>query len=129
MKRSSRRSALQTGIAALGLSSWLRAHADEKPKSRADSVIFINLAGGPSHLDTLDRKPDAPAETQGPFQSIQSSVTGLAVCEHLPQVAEMLDQCTLIRGISHAAGAHPQGQEWISTGNRRRRSSSRLCLH
>ena len=118
MKRRTRRSALQTGITAFGLSSWLSAHAGDEATSRADSVIFINLAGGPSHLDTLDRKPNAPAETKGPFQSIQSSVSGLAVCEHLPQVAKILDQCTLIRGISHAAGAHPQGQEWISTGNR-----------
>ena len=117
MSRTSRRSALQTGIAALGLPGLLQASRDGAG-SRADSIIFVNLAGGPSHLDTLDRKPDAPAETRGTFQSIQSVLPGLVVCEHLPQVARILDQCTLIRGISHAAGAHPQGQEWISTGNR-----------
>ncbi len=31
-------------------------------RKRATSAIFIELAGGPSHLDTFDLKPNAPAE-------------------------------------------------------------------
>lgn len=46
------------GAAGLSLSSFLRlAKAGDRQKSTADSVLFINLAGGPSHLDTLDMKP------------------------------------------------------------------------
>ncbi len=81
-------------------------------------MIFINLAGGVSHLDTLDMKPAGPAETRGEFKPIQSVIPGLVVCEHLPKLANAIDQFTLIRGIHHSAGAHPQGQSWISTGNR-----------
>ncbi len=109
--------AIATACVSLSESSPLCLAADVD-NATADAVIFVNLAGGPSHLDTLDRKPEAPLETQGEFQSISSKIAGLHVCEHLPQLAGAIDRFTLIRGISHSAGAHPQGQSWISTGNR-----------
>lgn len=120
----SRRDALSFGLLGLtGLSLSELLHAAEKRplaggKASADAVLFINLAGGPSHLDTLDMKPDGPADTKGEFQPIQSKIPGLMVCEHLPGIAAAADRFTLIRGISHSAGAHPQGQAYISTGNR-----------
>ena len=123
MKRNqmSRRNLLQVGVISatgLSLSGYLRAAEQSRREPTADSVIFLNLAGGVSHLDTLDMKPNAPAETRGEFQPIQTSVPGLTVCEHLPQTARAIDQFALLRGIHHSAGAHPQGQSWIATGNR-----------
>lgn len=119
-----RRDLLQLGVlggAGLTLSNFLRLAAAEevkKLKPTADAVIFVNLDGGPSHLDTLDMKPEAPAETQGEFKPIQTKIPGLTACEHLPKFAAMADKFTLIRGIHHSAGDHPQGQSYISTGNR-----------
>jgi uncharacterized protein (DUF1501 family) len=117
-----RRDMLRVGVMGglgLSLSGYLRlAAANERGAATADSVIFVNLAGGPSHLDTLDMKPDGPSETRGEFQPIASKIPGLVVCEHLPKLAATIDRFTLIRGIHHTAGAHPQGQSWISTGNR-----------
>ena len=49
---------------ALGLPGGL-ARAAQPVKAR--SVIFVFLWGAPSHLDTCDPKPDAPAEYRGPF--------------------------------------------------------------
>ncbi|MFT7639234.1 MAG: hypothetical protein ACI9G1_000965 [Pirellulaceae bacterium] len=122
-----RRNFLQLGVlgmTGMTLSSFrCTSAAAEQAKAKqaaatADSVIFINLAGGPSHLDTLDMKPDGPSETRGEFQPISSAIPSLAICEHLPKLAKVIDRFTLLRGISHTAGAHPQGQSWISTGNR-----------
>lgn len=118
----SRRTTLQAGflgLAGLALPDWLRlAQADDRKGSSADAVLFLNLGGGPSHLDTLDMKPDAPVETRGEFKPINSSLPGLICCEHLPKIAQMADQFTILRGISHSAGSHPLGQSYISTGNR-----------
>lgn len=118
----SRRTTLQAGflgLAGLGLPDWLRlASAADKKESNADAVLFLNLAGGPAHLDTLDMKPEAPAETRGEFKPINSSLSGLICCEHLPKIAQMADQFTILRGVSHSAGSHPLGQSYISTGNR-----------
>ena len=123
-RKMTRRDSLRIGIAGgvgLTLSNYLQLSAadpERKSKSKADAVLFINLAGGPSHLDTLDIKPEAPAETQGPFKSIQTKIPGLAACEHLSKFAAVADQFTLLRGIAHSAGAHDQAQSWLSTGNR-----------
>ncbi|MBT6496819.1 MAG: DUF1501 domain-containing protein, partial [Planctomycetaceae bacterium] len=60
--RITRRDALQVGMLGglgLSLSNYLQlADAAEERKPTADAVLFINLAGGPSHLDTLDMKPE-----------------------------------------------------------------------
>lgn len=121
-KQFSRRTTLQAGflgLAGLTLPEWLRlSQAEDKKKAAADAVLFLNLAGGPAHLDTLDMKPEAPAETRGEFKPIDSSLPGLICCEHLPKIAQMADQFTILRGISHSAGSHPLGQSYISTGNR-----------
>src|ERR1051325_1155731 len=50
-----------------------------RPRStfgRAKSCIVIFNYGGPSHIDTFDLKPDAPAEIRGEFQPIATSVPG-----------------------------------------------------
>lgn len=94
------------------------ADGEEAQPRKAKSVLFINLMGGPSHMDTFDMKPEAPVETRGSFSSMQTKIPGLNVCEYLPKYAENADQYTLIRGISHSVGDHPQGQQYIASGNR-----------
>src|SRR5262245_32447668 len=100
----SRRWFLQTGLAGLaGLSlpDLLRCRAQQPAAARADrkAVILIWLSGGPSHLDTWDPKPDAPAEVRGPFGSIATRVPGVRVCEHLPRQASIMDRLALIRSV------------------------------
>ena len=126
-----RRDLLRIGVAGLPgltLSGYLRHAAASEKKATADSVLFVNLAGGPAHLDTLDMKPKAPVETQGEFKPIQSKIPGLTVCEHLPKFSQINDQFTLIRGIGHTSGSHPLGQSYISTGNRPTPALIHPCL-
>lgn len=116
-----RREALRIGFLGalgLGLGDFLRLRAAEKRKASADAVIFIHLNGGPPHLDTLDMKADAPVEERGEFKPIASKLPGVPVCEHMPKLAAALDRFTLVRGISHSAGAHPQANQYLFTGNR-----------
>ena len=44
---------------------------------RAKSMILVFLTGGPSHLDTFDLKPNAPADVRGEFQPVATSVPGI----------------------------------------------------
>jgi hypothetical protein len=93
---------LRVGCLALWGASTLRA----KPPAAARSVLLIDLFGGPSHLDTFDPKPDAPAEIRGEFGTIATSVTGLRVCEHLPLLAQRMNILSLIRTVSHRYNSH-----------------------
>lgn len=117
-----RRDALRLGVlGTLGLtwSDVLRARAESaSSEPHAEACLFVNLAGGPSHLDTWDPKPEGPSESRGPFAAIDTQLEGLQVCEHLPEFAKIADRFCLLRGFTHSAGAHPQAQSYMSTGNR-----------
>jgi len=82
------------------------------------SAIFINLPGGPSHMDTFDLKPDAPSEYRGTFNPIKTNVPGIEISEHLPKLAKCADKFAILRGVSHTLAAHRLGSEYVNTGNR-----------
>jgi hypothetical protein len=106
------------GGSALTLANYLRwTHAAEATP-RAKAAIFVNLEGGPSHLDTFDPKPDAPDTHRGEFKAINTTVPGVQISEHLPKLAATFDKYVILRGITHSLAAHPLGQQYVSTGNR-----------
>ncbi len=112
----SRRQLLEIGgssLLGMGLSSLLAgrartaecANSGDAPATaagtpRAKSVLFVFLFGGPSHLDTLDPKPDAPAECRGDFGTIATRLPGVRVCEHLPRLAGQADKFALVRTLA-----------------------------
>lgn len=77
-----------------------------RPAGRARSVILLDLFGGPSHIDTFDPKPAAPAEVRGEFEPIATALPGVQVCEHLPRLANWLHRTCLIRTVSHGYNSH-----------------------
>ncbi len=118
-----RRDFLKVGVVgSLGLTlpDYLRLTeaAESKRTRRATSAIFIEMAGGPSHLDTFDLKPDAPSEVRGKFRPIKTNAPGVEICEHLPKLAEVADKFCILRGVSHTLAAHQFGREYVVTGNR-----------
>jgi hypothetical protein len=104
-----RRRLLQIGgLGSLGLtlSALLRADVSSHPSSRIRSCILIFFYGGPSHIDTFDMKPNAPAEVRGPFKSIGTAVPGIRVCELLPHTARVVDRLAMIRSMHHPMTNH-----------------------
>ena len=80
--------------------------ASETGKGKAKSVLIVLLSGGPSQLDTLDPKPDAPAEIRGEFNTIGTTIPGVAVCEHLPKLAQQTDRWAIVRTLAHREQNH-----------------------
>ncbi len=118
-QRISRRALLGIGgLGSLGLTlpKLLRAEAEgsRAPNTRGAravaspirSCILIFHYGGPSHIDTFDMKPNAPAEIRGQFSSIATSVPGMRVCEHLPHTARVMDRLAVIRSMHHPMTNH-----------------------
>lgn len=108
----------------LGLTEFLAlkagAQAPTKPKSKGAerdvSVILLWMAGGPSHVDTFDPKPDAPMSIRGPFEAIPTKVDGIRLSEHLPRLAKVQDRFSIIRSLTHGDGAHERAQHYMQTG-------------
>jgi hypothetical protein len=104
----SRRNFLRIGAfgAGLTLAEMLRLRATAAGNgsttvapSSNKSAIMIYLPGGPSHVDTYDLKPDAPAEFKGEFNPIDTNVAGIRICEHMPLQAKMFDKLAVVRSI------------------------------
>jgi hypothetical protein len=85
-----------------------------RPPIRACILIFYY--GGPSHLDTFDPKPNAPAEVRGEFRPTATSVPGVQICEHLPRVSRLMHKVALVRSVSHAAALHDSAAIHALTG-------------
>lgn len=90
------------GLSGLTLAEILRLRAEAKSRDDAvkpRSVIMICLAGGPSHLDMYDLKPDAPSEYRGEFKPICSQIPGFDICEQMPMQAQIADKLALVRTV------------------------------
>lgn len=125
------------GFTGLAFSDWLRARtateASDKAANgsrqvaasalkgsnfgKAKACILIYNYGGPSHLDTLDLKPEAPKEIRGDFQPIATRMPGTSISEHLPRLAAMADRYTIIRSAGHRDNDHAIGAYLALTGH------------
>jgi Protein of unknown function (DUF1501) len=121
--RCHRRDFLQVGTASLFgltfadlLAERARGNAPSS-KEAARSCIFVWLAGGPATIDMWDMKPNAPARIRGEFHSIATSLPGLSICEHLPEMAKIMERCVLVRSVSHTLADHEPGTKIMVTGH------------
>ena len=104
------------GLLGVGLPRvWAAEELAPTHRPRAKSVLFMFLFGGPSQLETLDMKPDAPEGIRGPFKPIASRTPGLLVCEHLPQMAQISDRFAVVRTVTHSQNDH-NACHYIQTG-------------
>jgi len=83
---------------------------------RAKRCILLFMWGGPSHIDTFDPKPDAPANVRGPFQAIPTNVPGILVSEHFRRVAQQADKLAIVRSLRHDDPAHLSSVHTLLTG-------------
>ncbi|GAB4161469.1 MAG: DUF1501 domain-containing protein [Planctomycetaceae bacterium] len=115
------------GLGGMGLAEMMQAQAQAaEGKNHSNdnkAVIMIYLAGGVSHQDFVDLKPNAPDGIRGEFKPIDTNVPGIQICEHLPNMAKMMDKFAIIRSIKDSDGAHAATQCWSGY---RRNDQSRL---
>jgi hypothetical protein len=107
------------GVAGLSLPELLRSRAEAASRGAAGknkSCILLWMAGGPSHIDTWDSKPQRPEINRGPFGVTQTKLPGVVICEHLPKQAAMLDRFTIIRSVDARHSNH-EPNKVLQTGN------------
>jgi hypothetical protein len=95
------------------VSSWLERAASAAPEAKAKSVILLWMNGGPSHIDTWDPKQGKVA---GPNKAIKTSVPGVMISEHMPQIARLANKLAIVRGMTSKEGNHQRAQYLLRTG-------------
>lgn len=122
----SRRDCLQLGLGTLvgcGFVDLLRltgrandSGATAPSTERPTSCILIWMDGGPSHFETFDPKPDAPAEFRGELAAIATKIPGVFFSEHMTRLAGIADKLAIVRSVCHNQGNHGAGNHYMMTG-------------
>lgn len=128
-----RRNFLELGVPLLGLGladllRWRAAGAEATTseaalagaaspgRGRQRSLIVFWTHGGMSQQDTLDLKPDAPAEFRGAYRPIATSAPGVSIGERLPSMAAVMDRLSIVRSVHHQNAIHAPSAHWMQTG-------------
>ncbi len=100
--------------------------------ARAKRVIFLNMAGAPSHVDTFDYKPELAAHDgqsvsgkyragavlmASPWKFAQHGQGGLWISELFPELAKRADNLCLLRGMATDVPAHAPATLQQHTGS------------
>ena len=116
----SRRDSLSLGLGALlggGFVGALRARQNPgQPSTPPTSCILFWLDGGPSHIETFDPKPDAPAEIRGEFKPSATRVPGMFFSENMTRLAAISNKLTIVRSVRHDQNNHGAGNHYMMTG-------------
>src|SRR4249919_1539209 len=120
-----RRDCLQLGLGVLAGGSFvdmlrLRAEAglpDNATTRRPASCILIWMDGGPTHFETFDPKPEAPAEIRGEFNPIKTKIPGVQFSQHMTRLAGIADRLAIVRSVCHNQGNHGAGNHYMMTGS------------
>lgn len=119
-KSPARRTLLKVGslgiLSGLTLPRLIRARATSAEGARKTSVIYLELAGGPSQFETYDPKPDAPREYRGMFGSIPTTLAGIRFCDLMPRQARILDKLAIVRSIRHRHNSHDPSSHLVQSG-------------
>ena len=101
---------------------------------KAKRVVFLFMNGAPSHVDTFDPKPalkkyegQSPSgelyrKARGtympsPFEFHASGKSGIEVSESLPNMAKLIDDCTIVRSMHTDVPNHEPALLQMHTGN------------
>jgi len=117
----SRREMLRVGALGafgLGLPSLLKAESAAKKPADRRSVILLWMQGGPSHIDSFDPKPEAPAEIRGEFGVAKTNLPGVVLSEHLPKLAKNLDKYSIVRSGYNYNASHGVADAYLLSGFR-----------
>ncbi len=109
------------GLGGLTLPALLRARAmaalpSSEPAVRKSAVIFVELAGGPTHIETYDPKPAAPAEYRGPLGTVATNIAGVYLSELMSRQAQIMDKLAILRAVTHNSSSHGTSAHLTQTG-------------
>jgi hypothetical protein len=126
--RIARRNLLRIGSLGISASLWPGLNAWSKPVASvvtgaadappAKSVILLWMAGGVTHHDSLDPKPEAPEEIRGTLATIATRLPGVHFAESCPSLARVADKFCLVRTLSHDSNDHFLSQAYCLSGRK-----------
>lgn len=116
-------SSVSAAATLLPTGSW----ANAAPPRRAESVIYLWMGGGVTHIDSFDPKPDAPEEIRGTLETIHTSLPGVQFAEPMSELAKLAHDLCVVRTFSHDSNDHLLSQAYTLSG--RKVTAAELFTH
>lgn len=98
---------------ALNFRDVMSLHAEEL-RQQGKAIILLWMAGGPSHFETFDPKPEA--ENGGPTEAIDTAVPGIQIANGWEKTAAAMQDIALIRSMTNKEGNHRRATYQLHTG-------------
>src|SRR5262245_9845046 len=87
-------------------------------QTKAKSIVLLWMAGGVTHIDSFDPKPDAPEEIRGSLTTISTTIPGVRFTEVMPELARQTDRLALVRTFATGNDDHFLSQAMALSGRR-----------
>jgi Protein of unknown function (DUF1501) len=107
------------GTGALTLPGLLAARAAAKAAGkpvRDTSVVWLWLAGGPTHVETFDPHMQAPVEYRSTTGEVRTKLPGVTIGGTFPRLANVTNKMALVRSFAHNNSGHVGGTHYVNTG-------------
>jgi len=91
---------------------------------RNKSVVFLNLQGGPTHVETFDPKMTAPSEYRAMFGEVKTSLPGVTFGHHFPFLGKLAHKMAVVRSFRHGNGSHGSAAALVAAGG----NSTGACM-
>lgn len=82
---------------------------------REKSVVFLFLAGGPSHIETFDPRMDTPEGVRSLTGEISTSLPGITFGATFPGLAARAHKLAIVRSFHHAVNDHVKAIRHVFT--------------
>lgn len=121
-----RRDFLQYGMSFLGgtylahnnIGVSFGAEYDHKVDKNENSVIFLFLGGGATHIETFNPIPEAPIERRSVTGAVKTNVNGIQLGGLFQKIATRADKFTVVHGFQHQDSNHETATHWVVGGER-----------
>jgi hypothetical protein len=107
------------GAGALTLPNLLAARAQAAAagkKVKNTSVVWIWLAGGPTHVETFNPNMGAPVEYRSTTGEVATRIPGVTIGGTFPKIASVADKMAIVRSFAHTDSGHAGGTHFVMTG-------------
>jgi Protein of unknown function (DUF1501) len=106
------------GVLGTSISGWFSVLANRAAEASAQGVkhkscILLWMQGGPAQSHTFDVK------SGNEFKNIATSVPGIQISEHLPKVAQQMQNMAILRSMKTGDGNHQTATYLMHTGFRK----------
>jgi hypothetical protein len=114
---------ISTSIAGLtatynNISFSINYNNDPKFLENENSVIYLYLSGGPTHIETFNPLPLAPSDRKSITGNIHTKIPGFAIGGMWDKIANQTNKLTIVNSFHHSDPNHESATHWMLTGER-----------